>query len=162
MVNNLNLINKLCNWKPGTYYKFACIIRSKDGNSLLQVKENKRELIVKHWLVENQDSFDKLIYDMLTYCRLFNARLYMTTDRKSTKKSLFNISREVLHYLEQVCNGVGSDISPNTMNKIVASVSSVSESTDSELGSKRWLYDVDTKDETVLNKIGRASCRERV
>ena len=153
IIDNLNQINKVCDWAPGAYYKFVCIIRSKDGIPILHTKENKKQIVVKYWLIGDRYTFDKLVDDMIQYCDLFGARLYVTTDRKSIKKSLFQVVNRTNHYLEQLCNGNSCDISPNTLNKLISSISSISESTDNNLGSKRWLYDIDSKNISTLNSV---------
>lgn len=142
IVDNTSKLKDILVFKPNTYYKFVVLLREKDGKQLLQ-SYNRKELIVKQWLVDSQEKLDEMLPDMLTYAKLFKGRLYVTTDRKSVHKTLFYMQDMINAYIRQMFNGNRTEISVKQLNKLLASASSSSECTD---GDKYWLYDVDSKD----------------
>lgn len=149
IVDNTSKLKDILVFKPNTYYKFVVLLREKDGKTLLQ-SYNKKELIVRQWLVDSQEKLDEMLPDMITFAKLFHGRLYVTTDRKSVYKTLFYMQDMINAYIKQMFCGNRTEISVKQLNKLLASASSASECTD---GDKRWLYDVDTKDEEVLENI---------
>ena len=149
IVDNTSKLKDILIFKPNTYYKFVVLLREKDGKQLLQ-SYNRKELIVKQWMVDSQEKLDEMLPDMLTYARLFKGRLYVTTDRKSVHKTLFYMQDMINAYIRQMFNGNRTEISVKQLNKLLASASSSSECTD---GDKKWLYDVDTKDPKIVGEV---------
>ena len=149
IIDNTKKLKDILIFKPNTYYKFVVLLREKDGKQLLQ-SYNRKELIVKQWLVDSQEKLDEMLPDMLTYARLFKGRLYVTVDRKSVHKTLFYMQDMINAYIRQMFNGNRTEISVKQLNKLLASASSSSECTD---GDKYWLYDVDTKDPNIVDYV---------
>ena len=142
VVDNTDKLKDILVFKPNTYYKFVVLLREKDGKTLLK-SYNKKELIVRQWLVDSQEKLDEMLPDMITFAKLFGGRLYVTTDRKSVYKTLFYMQDMINAYIKQMFCGNRTEISVKQLNKLLASASSSSECTD---GDKKWLYDVDDKD----------------
>lgn len=149
IVDNTNKLKDILIFKPNTYYKFVVLLREKDGKQLLQ-SYNKKELIVRQWLVDSQEKLDEMLPDMITFAKLFGGRLYVTTDRKSVYKTLFYMQEKINDYIKQMFCGNRTEISVKQLNKLLASASSSSECTD---GDKYWLYDVDTKDPNIVDYV---------
>ena len=149
IVDNTSKLKDILIFKPNTYYKFVVLLREKDGKTLLQ-SYNKKELIVRQWLVDSQEKLDEMLPDMITFAKLFGGRLYVTTDRKSVYKTLFYMQDMINAYIKQMFCGSRTEISVKQLNKLLASASSSSECTD---GNKKWLYDVDTKDPKTVGEV---------
>ena len=147
IVDNTSKLKDILVFKPNTYYKFVVLLREKDGKTLLK-SYNKKELIVRQWLVDSQEKLDEMLPDMITFAKLFEGRLYVTTDRKSVYKTLFYMQEKINDYIKQMFCGNRTEISVKQLNKLLASASSSSECTD---GDKKWLYDVDSQDPDVIN-----------
>lgn len=146
LVDNTSKLKDILVFKPNTYYKFVVLLREKDGKTLLK-SYNKKELIVRQWLVDSQEKLDEMLPDMITFAKLFGGRLYVTTDRKSVYKTLFYMQDMINAYIKQMFCGNRTEISVKQLNKLLASASSSSECTD---GAKKWLYDVDNKSSETL------------
>ena len=59
IVDNTSKLKDILVFKPNTYYKFVVLLREKDGKTLLQ-SYNKKELIVRQWLVDSQEKLDEM------------------------------------------------------------------------------------------------------
>lgn len=158
-INNVDVVrNHVLNFNDNStgrhYYKFVALIRSKDyldpNNQVLNCKQGARELIVHQWLVSSVDRFDDLIDDMLTFVKLFKCRLYVTTDRKDVVKSMLYAKNKLNGVVDQLALGQLA-VSTKLLDRLVNGASSVSDASDRN--GKRWLFDIDTKDETIVNDI---------
>lgn len=156
IIYNLDKLDKLLQFAPNTYYKFVVLLRAKDGETILK-SYDKKELIVKQWLIDSKEKLDETLHDMIKFAELFHGRLYMTVDRKDVDKTLFTMQDKINSYLKQLYFGDRTELSCKQLNKILASSTSMSES--SSRDCKRWLFDIDTKDKDVLHYIEQ-SCGE--
>ena len=59
IVDNTSKLKDILVFKPNTYYKFVVLLREKDGKTLLK-SYNKKELIVRQWLVDSQEKLDEI------------------------------------------------------------------------------------------------------
>jgi hypothetical protein len=155
LVDNTSKLKDVMEFKNGAYYKFVCLVRAKDyrDNPETQVLHcmEKQEILVKDCLV---DSFDRLagtLPDMLKYTELFKCRLYMVTDRKSIVKTLKTMRDSVQNYLDPFLFNPNATCSVRAVKKIASSASNMDESSDK--GGRKWLFDVDTKDQEVLQEV---------
>ena len=154
-INNTNVIKKVLKFEGNRYYyKFAVIVRQKDypeNECPILNKEGRREVCVHQWLVQSLEDYERLLPDMLKYVELFQARLYITLDRKDLYKTLIYAQKIVTDAINSVVLGQ-QNMSAKSVSKLTNSITSVSESNSKE--GKCWLFDVDTKDfETLQNVI---------
>ena len=177
-IDNTDKLKKIMKFKPGCYYKFVALIRQKDWKNLetnqvdtedfinwtncrskpLLTCKDKKEIFVKDWYIDSQEMLDKTLPDMLTVTEMFCCRLYMCTDRKSTAKTLIQIRDNTNKYLDQLLENPKNVCSARSIRRIAASASNVSESSDKD--DRRWMFDVDTKDESVVRFIKKHICKE--
>lgn len=149
-INNFDKLKNVMSFSPGTYYVFIAMIRSKDCKDtepVLNVKDNG-QIVVKQWVVDSQESLDNYKEDMITVCNLFKCRLYMTLDRKSVKKTLLELKRQVDCMIETCVNSGEYVPSIRSILRMPNSAPQKKESSDKE---KRWMVDVDVKDENVIS-----------
>ena len=149
IIDNTKYLDDLLIFKPLSYYKFVILLREKDGKPLLNSR-NKKEYIVKQWLVDSKEKLEEMLPDMITFAKLFGGRLYVTTDRKSISKTLFYMLDKITEYIKQLYNGNNMGVSAKHLNKIVSSASSSSECTH---GDRKWLYDIDSKNKDTVDKV---------
>lgn len=152
LIDNTAKLNQIMEFKPNTYYKFIALIRAKDYSSedeqVLKCME-KREILVKDWLIDSQEMLDKTLPDMLTVTEMFKCRLYMCTDRKSIVKTLLQMRKNVDTYLDPFIGNPNAECSVRAIKKISSSASNKDESSDKD--GRRWLFDVDTKNPELVN-----------
>lgn len=155
LVDNTSKLKKVMVFNPQkSYYKFVALIRAKDykdgDEKPVLTNTEKQEVFVRQWLVDSEEALDKCLPDMLAVTEMFKCRLYMTTDRKSTVKTMMYARNKLTECLDHFVMSENASVSVRMLNKLIPSASQVSESSD---GEKRWMFDVDIKDENVLNVI---------
>lgn len=153
-IDNTGSLPSLLEFKPNTFYKFVVIIRPKDGEMKLNEKQ-KREVMIRDWWISTQEQLDDVLADMKTYCDMFNARLYLLTDRKDTFKTMTSIQMRMFSIQQQMFSskGVVNDLNDysKAVRKVPSSCASLAENTDK--GGKKWLYDLDTRDAVTLKIV---------
>lgn len=155
LVDNRDKLKDVMEFKNGAYYKFVCLVRSKDfrdnpENQVLHCME-KQEILVKDWLVDTQERLEGTLPDMLKYTELFKCRLYMVTDRKSVVKTLKTMRDTVQNYLDPFLVNPNASCSVRAVKKIASSASNMEESSDK--GGRKWLFDVDTKNGSLKDYL---------
>lgn len=155
LVDNFDKVKNVVQWKPEqTYYKFVALIRAKDykdGERPVLLDKEKQECFVRQWLVDNEEYFERVKEDMKTVVEMFKCRLYMTLDRKSTMKTLLAARDVINRQLDSYLGVKEPQVSVKMFNKLVPSVTQLAESSDKE--GRRWMFDVDTKNEDVLKAV---------
>lgn len=145
IINNFKSLEQLLKFEPGTYYKFVAFVRAKDFKDgrcepVLNTQE-RGEIFVRQWFIDSQDNLDKYKGDMINLCKATKARLYVTTDRKSTKKTILTMAWQLDDYIRQLINNPNAPISIKKLSKFSASASQMAECSS---GPKYWLIDIDT------------------
>ena len=104
--NSLKLVD-LVSFKPGTFYKFFLVIRKKDGSPIADyLTTTKKEKIIKYWIIESKEAFDKYFPEMNFFCQTFpGSRLYLVLDRKDTNKSLRRLWDRFIEELDCCVDG---------------------------------------------------------
>lgn len=154
IIDNTDKLKDIMEFNPSlSYYKFVCLIRAKDykDKEMPLSNKEKQEIMVKQWFVDSQESLDKQLPDMLKMTDMFKCRLYMCLDRKSTMKTLVQMRNQINNYLDPFLGNDKPSCSVKAINKIQASASSVSESSDKEF--RKWMFDIDTKDNNLKNYL---------
>ena len=82
---------------------------------------------------------------MINLCKATKARLYVTTDRKSTKKTILTMAWQLDDYIRQLINNPIAPVSTRKLSKFSASASQMAECSD---GPKYWLVDIDNTEIT--------------
>lgn len=153
MINNFENLKKLLVFEPGTYYKFVALVRAKDfvDNKYepVLITNERGEIFVRQWFVDSQDSLDRYKDDMINLCKATKARLYVTTDRKSTKKTILTMAQQLDDYIRQLINNPNAPISIKKLSKFSASASQMAECSD---GPKYWLIDIDKTGMTEITE----------
>lgn len=161
MIDNTSKLKNIMEFKQDSYYKFVALIRAKDykdfNEQVLRTME-KQEILVRDWMVDSEEMLDKLLPDMLKYTELFKCRLYMCTDRKSVVKTLVQMRNNVNNYLDPFLGNPNASCSVRALRKIGSSASSLAESSDRE--NRYWMFDVDTKNESILNYVINDLCAD--
>jgi hypothetical protein len=158
LIDNTNKLKDIMEFNPQrSYYKFICLVRSKDykDKELPLTSKEKQEISIKQWCIDSKESLEKHLPDMIKITEMFKCRLYMCLDRKSTMKTLIQMRNQINNYLDPFLGNPVPDCSVKAINKISSSASSVSESSDK--GFRRWMYDIDSLSPS-LEKYVRDDC----
>lgn len=162
LVDNTSKLKKVMVFNPQkSYYKFVALIRAKDYRDGTEkpvlTNTEKQEVFVRQWLVDSEETLERCLPDMLAITEMFKCRLYMTTDRKSTVKTMMYARNKLTECLDHFVMSQNATISVRMLNKLIPSASQVVESSDNE---KRWMFDVDTKNKYVLKFVQEKVCGE--
>ena len=151
MIDNIRYLKEWMKFEPGTYYKFVALVRAKDfkdGTRPVLNTNERGEIFVRQWFVDSEESFEKYRPDMINLCIATKARLYVTTDRKSIKKTILTMKDQLDGYIKQLVNNPNAPLSIRKLSKFSASASQMAECSD---GPKYWLIDIDGNE---LEKLG--------
>lgn len=148
MIHNTN-IERLMRFNPNkSFYYFIAIKRKKDHPEL-QIKDSQ---IIKTWIVKDiRDFYGYYIPEMLEIVKLHQCRLYMCTDRKSYTKSMLSIRNDINKQLDCAIGTNKTEYSPKILNNLLQSNIMKDESSDKN--TRKWLFDIDTKDYNIVNII---------
>lgn len=152
-INNFYQLKNLLEFKEGSYYKFVALVRSKDDTNIINTKE-RGEIFVRQWFVDSNQSLLKYEEDMINLCKVTGARLYVTTDRKSTKKTIFKMQEQLQDIIKQYAFAAKNPVSIRKLSKFSSSASQLAECSD---GNKYWLIDIDDKDGVGNDKVDQLS-----
>lgn len=116
VLDNINEIKKLLEFKPDTVYAFFVLNRKKDSNKYLSHTD-----CVKYWLIDSEQELGKLYPDMKTICDKLSCRLYVTVNAKSKKKILMGIREKIDSIFDQLIYKDDMNLSSKAIGKIVTS-----------------------------------------
>ncbi len=156
IVDNFEKLHQWMVFKPGTYYKFVALVRSKDfkdGTRPVLNTNERGEIFVRQWFVDSEECLEKYRIDMIRLCVATRARLYVTTDRKSVKKTILTMKDQLDGYIKQLINNPDAPLPIRKLSKFSASASQMAECSD---GPKYWLIDIDVnniEDEETKSKV---------
>lgn len=139
MIDNINLIKPLLNFsEEGDFYMLYVFKRKKDQPE--GQRDNHQSVrTIKTYCVDSINYLDKRYDEIKMLCEVFNARAYIHVQKQNHK----DISLEMMVSLAQrIKNGVIKQQS--LFDSVVGQI---------KTNEKRWIVDIDTKDENVVNRI---------
>jgi len=152
MIDNFKVIDNFLQFEEGTFYKFELLVRNTDGENELfpeRCSNTNRNILIKSWYVDTKDYYEKIKHEMVTLSNLTGARLYVTLDRKDNVKLCQSLIKAYTDDLVAIVNSQKPSI--KSISKTFASETSKVEN--SSKRTKTIMFDVDTKDEDVLNEL---------
>ena len=152
MIDNFKVIDNFLQFEEGTFYKFELLVRNTDGyNELFKegYSETNKNILIKSWYVDTKDYYEKIKHEMITLSNLTGARLYVTLDRKDNVKLCQSLIKAYTDDLVAIVNSQKPSI--KSISKTF--VSETSKVENSSKRTKTIMFDVDTKDEDVLNEL---------
>lgn len=149
-IDNFGELPKLMHLEEGRYYKFFLVIRKKDVPNGVHplITTKTQENIIRFWLVDDEERFyRKQIFEMQFLLQAVPySRLYMVLDPKSNKRTLQTMRGKLDGLIDQAM--FDGNVNCRFLNRIVTSSTSAPESSDK--GGRKYLIDVDTKDDVEL------------
>ena len=143
VISNMREVVKWMKFEAGTYYKFVALVRAKDFNDTVEpvlYAEKNKELFVRQWFIDSEKALEKNWENMFCLCEALKARLYVTIDRKSTKKTIIKMQEQLFDYSKQLLSNPSTSLSLRKLSKFSASASQLAECSD---GPKYWMIDID-------------------
>jgi hypothetical protein len=139
MINNLELIKPLLNFEnEGDFYMLYIFKRKKDQPE--DERDNHQSVrTIKTYCVESVEYLEKRMDEIQQLCEMFKARAYIHIQKQNHK----DVSLEMMVGLaERIRNG--QDNQKHLFDSVVGQLKTL---------EKRWIVDIDTKDEIVREDI---------
>jgi hypothetical protein len=139
MIDNIELIKPLLNFEnEGDFYMLYVFKRKKDQPE--GERDNHQSVrTIKTYCVESIEYLEKRYDEIKQLCEMFKARAYIHVQKQNHK----DVSLEMMVSLaERIRNG--QNIQKGLFDSVVGQIKTY---------EKRWIVDVDNKDETELNAV---------
>ena len=139
MINNIELIKPLLNYEnKGDFYMLYVFKRKKDQPE--GERDNHQSVrTIKTYCIESIDHLDRRYDEIKQMCEMFKARAYIHVQ----KQNHFDVSLSMMSELAQRIQN-GSNNQKGLFDSVVGQI---------KTQEKRWIVDIDTKDERALEKI---------
>lgn len=139
MIDNLELIKPLLNYeKPGDFYMLYVLKRKKDQPE--GERDNHQSVrTIKSYCIESIAHLEKRYDEIKQLCEMFKARAYIHVQ----KQNHFDVSLNMMVALAQRIQD-GNTNQKGLFDSVVGQI---------KTQEKRWIVDIDTKDENALLKI---------
>ena len=139
MINNIDLIKPLLNFEQeGDFYMLYVLKRKKDQPE--GERDNHQSVrTIKTYCVESIEYLDKRYDEIKQLCEMFKARAYIHVQKQNHK----DVSLEMMMALAQKIRD-GQHKQQGLFDSVVGQL---------KTHEKRWIVDVDTKDENSMLKI---------
>ena len=139
MIDNIQQIKSLLHYEePGDFYMLYVFKRKKDQPE--GERDNHQSVrTIKTYCIESIDHLDRRYDEIKQMCEMFKARAYIHVQKQNHK----DVSLEMMMSLAQrIKNG-----QPNQKGLFDSVVGQI------KTQEKRWIVDIDTKDEQELKKV---------
>jgi hypothetical protein len=139
MIDNLELIKPLLNFeKAGDFYMLYVFKRKKDQPE--GERDNHQSVrTIKTYCVDSVEYLEKRYDEIKTLCEVFKARAYIHIQ----KQNHFDVGMEMIKSIvDRVQSGQSNQ--KNVFDSVVGKL---------KTNEKRWIVDIDTKDEDIILNI---------
>jgi len=139
MINNIELIKPLLNFeKPGDFYMLYVFKRKKDQPE--GERDNHQSVrTIKTYCIDNIEHLEKRYEEIQQLCEMFKARAYIHIQKQNHHDVAMNMITEIVHRIQS-----GQINQQHVFDSVVGQI---------KTSEKRWIVDIDTKDEIVVHRI---------
>ncbi len=139
MIDNIELIKPLLNFESdGEFYQVLILKRKKDQPE--NEKDNHQSVrTIKTYYIDSKDYLDKRYDEIKSLCELFKARAYIQINKQNHRDVGLDMISEISLRIKN-----GSYNQSNIFDSVVGQI---------KTQEKRWIVDIDTKDELVVHRI---------
>jgi|694.fasta_scaffold08468_20 hypothetical protein len=139
MIDNLELIKPLLNFeKKGDFYMLYVFKRKKDQPE--GERDNHQSVrTIKTYCIESVEHLERRYDEIKQLCEMFNARAYIHVQ----KQNHFDVSLNMMVALAQRIQD-GNTNQKGLFDSVVGQI---------KTQEKRWIVDIDTKDEIVVHRV---------
>ena len=138
MINNLELIKPLLTFdNEGDFYQLFIFLRKKDQTTDKANHQSVRT--IKSYCITSLDYLDKRYEEIKMLCEVFKARAYIHVCKQNHRDVGMNMITEIVTRIQS-----GQINQKNVFDSVVGQI---------KTQEKRWIVDIDSKDENTLLKI---------
>lgn len=141
MINNLELIKPLLNFEEkGDFYMLYVFLRKKDQPE--GEKDNHQSVrTIKTYTIESIEYLEKRYDEIMMLCEVFKARAYIHVAKQNHRDVSLNMMVELA---ERIRNGVQNQ--KGLFDSVVGQI---------KTAEKRWVVDIDVKDEGIVERSSK-------
>ena len=141
MIDNLEQIKLLLNYeKPGDFYMLYVFKRKKDQPE--GERDNHQSVrTIKSYCIESIEHLEKRYDEIKQLCEMFKARAYIHVQKQNHHDVSLNMMVQLAQRIQD-----GNLKQQGLFDSVVGQI---------KTQEKRWIVDIDTKDEEVVNRIAR-------
>jgi hypothetical protein len=140
MINNLELIKPLLNFEnEGDFYMLYIFKRKKDQTTDKANHQSVRT--IKTYCIESIEQLENRYEEIMQLCEMFKARAYIHIQKQNHKDVSLNMMVELAKKIQN-----GQHNQKNLFDSVVGQLKTL---------EKRWIVDIDMKDEEVVHRIAK-------
>ena len=141
MIDNIQLIKELLNFEEeGDFYMLYVFKRKKDQPE--GERDNHQSVrTIKTYCIESIEQLENRYDEIIQLCEIFKARAYIHVQKQNHRDVSLNMMIELATKIKS-----GSMNQKNLFDSVVGQI---------QTHEKRWIVDVDTKDEEVVHRIAK-------
>jgi hypothetical protein len=139
MIDNIELIKELLNFESeGDFYMLYILKRKKDQPE--GERDNHQSVrTIKTYCIENIEYLEKRYDEIKQLCEMFKARAYIHVQKQNHKDVSLNMMVALAQRIQD-----GSHVQKNLFDSVVGQLKTY---------EKRWIVDLDTKDEDEVLRM---------
>jgi hypothetical protein len=139
MIDNLDLIKPLLSFsEPGDFYMLYVLKRKKDQSE--GERDNHQSVrTIKSYCIESIDHLEKRYDEIKQLCEMFNARAYIHVQKQNHRDVSLNMMVALAQRIQD-----GNHNQKGLFDSVVGQI---------KTQEKRWIVDIDTKDEIEVHRI---------
>lgn len=139
MINNIEQIKGLLNFsEPGDFYMLYVLKRKKDQPA--DERDNHQSVrTIKTYCIESIDHLNRRYDEVMQLCEMFKARAYIHVQKQNHKEVSLNMLADLAIRIKN-----GNHNQKGLFDSTVGQI---------KTNEKRWIVDIDTKDEITAHRI---------
>ena len=139
MINNIEQIKELLNFsEPGDFYMLYVFKRKKDQPE--GERDNHQSVrTIKTYCIESIEHLDRRYDEIKQLCEMFKARAYIHVQKQNHAEVSLNMLADLAIRIKN-----GSHNQKGLFDSVVGQI---------KTNEKRWIVDIDTKDEIVVHRV---------
>jgi hypothetical protein len=139
MIDNLDIIKPLLNYSdPGDFYMLYVFKRKKDQSE--DERDNHQSVrTIKTYCIESIDHLESRYDEIKQLCEMFKARAYIHVQKQNHSEVSLNMLADLAIRIKN-----GSQNQKGLFDSVVGQI---------KTGEKRWIVDIDSKDENYDREI---------
>lgn len=139
MIDNIEIIKKLLNFEDEGDFYFLLILKRKKDQPEGEKDNHQSVRTIKTYCIESIDYLEKRYDEIKQLCEMFKARAYIHVQKQNHKDVSLNMMVALAQRIQD-----GNLKQKGLFDSVVGQI---------KTHEKRWIVDVDTKDEEELSRI---------
>ena len=148
IVDNFKLIEDFLTFKSEDEFYHLQILKRKKDCPEHEKAGNNNARCVKTYYIKNIEYLQSKKQEIIGLCEMFNARAYINLNAKSFEKSALRLLENTVDRVIQ-----------KQFNHVYRGYESVVGNADVNVGEKKWIIDIDTKDSKIIHDTIQEICK---